>query len=472
MLGKKTRSVVGLDIEPGFVAAAEFSNNGSPTLNRAATSELMPGLFNEGEVTDVDGLSNQLRAFFRDNNLPKVVRLGVASQKIVVRVIELPDIEGEQELEAAVRFQAQEELPMPLEQAVLAHRVLEKFNDGETARMRVLMVAARRETIEHLLTAARKAGLDPQLVDLSAFAIVRALYVPPHKVVPLDDGNGASAQATVAPPDISPSVVDAGEHFEPIASAAQDDSQLDDVEPVGDAPEVESQPEVVPQQDFEPQPQVEQASDVAEVLQPMLDVADEATPEPEAAAAIPAEQIFAEPVAQTEETATLYCHVGGLTNLAIAAGTNCVFNRVLQNGIESMVAALAERKALTLEHARQWLRHVGLEREVEQIEGEREIVVEARNVLVGGVSKIADEIRLSLEYYQGSVSNARPVDRVVLAGPAIALAGFPARLEHEVGLTVEPRSLGAIAVSPGALDGVDGAQLTVAAGLAIDEVVQ
>ena len=58
------------------------------------------------------------------------------------------------------------------------------------------------------------------------------------------------------------------------------------------------------------------------------------------------------------------------------------------------------------------------------------------------------------------------------AGPAIALAGFPARLEREVGLTVEPRSLGAIEVSPGALDGVDGAQLTVAAGLAIDEVGQ
>ena len=49
-------------------------------------------------------------------------------------------------------------------------------------------------------------------------------------------------------------------------------------------------------------------------------------------------------------------------NLAIAYGTTCVFNRVLPNGVESMAAALAERKGLTLEHSRQWLRHVGLER--------------------------------------------------------------------------------------------------------------
>src|SRR4051812_944045 len=178
LLKAKTRSVVGLDIEPGFVAAAEFTNGGAPQLVKAATDGLGPGLFHEGEVVDVDGLADKLRAFFRDNELPKRVRLGVASQKIAVRVIELPAIENEAELEAAVRFQAQEELPMPLEQAVLDHRVLERINDGENPRMRVLVVGARRDSVNHLLAAARRAGLNPELVDLSAFAMIRALYVP------------------------------------------------------------------------------------------------------------------------------------------------------------------------------------------------------------------------------------------------------------------------------------------------------
>src|SRR5438094_2597258 len=180
LLKQKTRSIVGLDIEPGFLAAAEFSNGGAPRLVKAATAGLGPGLFHEGEVVDVEGLSEKLRAFFREHELPKRVRLGVASQKIAVRVIELPAIENEQELEAAVRFQAQEELPMPLEQAVLDHRVLERINDGdgEAGRMRVLVVGARRDSVEHLLAAARRAGLTPELVDLSAFAMIRALYVP------------------------------------------------------------------------------------------------------------------------------------------------------------------------------------------------------------------------------------------------------------------------------------------------------
>ena len=179
LLDSRTRSVVGLDIEPGFLAAAEFSGGGSPSLVRAATESLGPGLFHEGEVVDVDGLADRVKAFFKEHDLPKRIRLGVASQKIALRVLELPAIDNDQELEAAIRFQAQEELPMPLEQAVLDYHVLERVDNGEGGRMRVVVVGARRDTVEHLLAVARKAGLQPELVDLSAFAMIRALYVPP-----------------------------------------------------------------------------------------------------------------------------------------------------------------------------------------------------------------------------------------------------------------------------------------------------
>jgi type IV pilus assembly protein PilM len=168
--------------------------------------------------------------------------------------------------------------------------------------------------------------------------------------------------------------------------------------------------------------------------------------------------------------AVLYCYVGGVTNLAIAAGTTCVFNRVLPNGFESMTAALAEHTGLTLEHARQWLVHVGLERDIENIEGDREIVQQARSVLSNGAKRIVDEVHLSLEYYAGAVPDARRVERIVMAGPGIGIPGLAAKLEADLGLPAEARSLGRLQVSPGVLDTADGTRLTVAAGLAIDEV--
>jgi type IV pilus assembly protein PilM len=402
LLKPKTRSIVGLDIEPGFVAAAEFSNGGSPRLVKAATDSLGPGLFHEGEVVDIDGLSEKLRAFFREHELPKRVRLGVASQKIAVRVIELPAIENEQELEAAVRFQAQEELPMPLEQAVLAHRVLERITDGENPRMRVLVVGARRDTVNHLLAVARRAGLNPELVDLSAFAMIRALYVPRQKNLAQDSHGEFHAQA---------GLVDGPEHGESVVAENGFETSVADGNgaPVGDGP-------------------------------------------------------------GSASLATVYCYIGGLTNLAIAVGTNCVFNRVLHNGIESMAATLAERKGLTLDHSREWLRHVGLERDLENIEGEQAVIAEAREVLENGGRRIADEVRLSMEYYHSTVPDAPRVEAAVMAGPGIAIAGLNTLFEHELGMPVEARSMGKIDVQPGALDGVDGPSLTVATGLALDEV--
>ena len=57
----------------------------------------------------------------------------------------------------------------------------------------------------------------------------------------------------------------------------------------------------------------------------------------------------------------LYLSVGGLTNLAVAEDGNCLFTRVSGGGLEAMAVDLAERQGLTLDHARAWLRHVGLE---------------------------------------------------------------------------------------------------------------
>jgi Tfp pilus assembly PilM family ATPase len=168
--------------------------------------------------------------------------------------------------------------------------------------------------------------------------------------------------------------------------------------------------------------------------------------------------------------ATLYCYVGGLTNLAIGVGQSCVFNRVLQNGVESMAATLAERRGLTLDHSREWLRYVGLEREIDGLEGEREIIEEAREVLSSGTRRIADEIRLSIEYYHTTVPQAKRVEATVMAGPGIAIEGLASFFEQELGMPVQPRSMGQVDVKPGALDGIEAAQLTVATGLALDEV--
>jgi type IV pilus assembly protein PilM len=164
---------IGLDIDARYLAAAQVKD-GRVVL--AASHALPEGLVNDGEVADAEALGQELKSFAAAAGLPRNVRLGVANQQIVVRVIELPRIEDDRQRDAAVRFQASEAIAMPLDESVLDHQVAghAPASDG-TTRMQVVLVAARRKMIEDLLRAVKAAGLKPDGVDLDAFALVRAL---------------------------------------------------------------------------------------------------------------------------------------------------------------------------------------------------------------------------------------------------------------------------------------------------------
>src|ERR687891_1444246 len=167
------RGTVGLDIDGRYLAAAQVDDG---RVVRGASLDLPEGLVRDGEVTDADALAEQLKRFVADAGLPRNVRLGVANQQIVVRVVELPRIEDEKQRDAAVRFQASEAIAMPLDEAVLDHQIagFAEALDG-TPRMQVVVVAARRKMIETLLEAVKSAGLKAEGVDLDAFALVRTL---------------------------------------------------------------------------------------------------------------------------------------------------------------------------------------------------------------------------------------------------------------------------------------------------------
>jgi type IV pilus assembly protein PilM len=164
---------VGLDIDGRYVAAVEAVDG---RIAQVASTELPDGLVREGEVTDPAALAGALKDFASKAGLPKSVRLGVTNQQIVVRLVELPLIENEAEREAAIRFQAAEAIAMPLDEAVLDHQVAAYDEGPEGAkRMRVVLVAARRAMVESYVEAVKKAGLNPEGIDLDAFALVRVL---------------------------------------------------------------------------------------------------------------------------------------------------------------------------------------------------------------------------------------------------------------------------------------------------------
>jgi type IV pilus assembly protein PilM len=168
--------IIGLDIQPGFVAAVKAHVNGSIVAERAVSVPLAADVMRDGELLDEAALTESLRELFDDAKLGKRVRIGVANQRTVLRTLELPPVTDHKELAAAVSFQAQDQVPMPLGNAVLDFHPLGIVDTPSGPRQHVVLVAAQRDMVERLLSAVRAAGLSAAGVDLSAFALIRSLY--------------------------------------------------------------------------------------------------------------------------------------------------------------------------------------------------------------------------------------------------------------------------------------------------------
>jgi type IV pilus assembly protein PilM len=171
------RRAVGLDIGTTCVRAAELSwDKEGATLERFGQVALPPGAMRDGEVGDPAVVAEALKELWsRVKFHTKKVIVGVANQKVVVRQVDLPWMPAN-ELKKSLAFQVADIIPMPLEEAILdMHPLQEITAEDGSRRLRVLLVAAAREAIESAVKAVQLAGLSPQVVDLTSFAVLRAL---------------------------------------------------------------------------------------------------------------------------------------------------------------------------------------------------------------------------------------------------------------------------------------------------------
>ena len=170
-------SAVGIDIGTRTIAVAEVKQTkGGPSITNFGGVELPVDAVRDGEILDVDAVAASLKELFSSAKVgSKKVWLGVANQRVVVRQVELPWME-EEELRASLRYQVQEYIPIPVEEAELDIHTVDEFvtEDGERM-LRLLLVAGHHDMVSAQVEAATRAGLKPIGVDLNPFAVLRAM---------------------------------------------------------------------------------------------------------------------------------------------------------------------------------------------------------------------------------------------------------------------------------------------------------
>ena len=169
------RTRIGVDVGSTAVRVAEVAVGDIPVVVRAAQVPLPPGVVESGEVRQPEAVAEALREVWAKSGVKsKQVQLGVGDQRVVVREITLPWL-PEKELRETLAFQVQEFIPMASDEAVLDFDPLGELDQGGRRMVRILLVAAHKGMVNALVEAALAAKLDPQGIDLSPFAVIRAV---------------------------------------------------------------------------------------------------------------------------------------------------------------------------------------------------------------------------------------------------------------------------------------------------------
>jgi type IV pilus assembly protein PilM len=170
--------VIGLDIGTSAVRAAQVASGrgGSFSLVGFGQVALPPGAVSDGEVRDPGPVSEAVAQLWKRAKLRnKRAVIGVANQRVVVRTVDLPFLE-EKDFRSSLRFQVADHIPMPVEDAQLDFQVIGDYTtDAQEHMMRVLLVAASTDMVEGFVGAAADGGVEATAVDLTPFAVARAI---------------------------------------------------------------------------------------------------------------------------------------------------------------------------------------------------------------------------------------------------------------------------------------------------------
>ncbi len=102
---------------------------------------------------------------------PRHVRIAVSGPSVITRCVNLP-VMTEAELAGAIRFEAENHIPFPIDECILDSQILKQLPDKKM--MNVLLVAAKREFIQERLKLLLEFEVKPELVDTDTLCLVNS----------------------------------------------------------------------------------------------------------------------------------------------------------------------------------------------------------------------------------------------------------------------------------------------------------
>lgn len=175
------KTVLGLDIGSKYIKYTELAHLGSgryqlvsvgmaPSPQKGITSEAL---------IDRETLAATLKKLLRDGGVrTKTVNVALPEANVFTRIIQVPPL-SERELASAIRWEAEQYIPLPLEEVHMDFSIVGKSLDQEgNAKLDVLLVAAPKSLIDRFSKILDLADLEVAAMETEIISASRALLPP------------------------------------------------------------------------------------------------------------------------------------------------------------------------------------------------------------------------------------------------------------------------------------------------------
>ncbi|MGH8225063.1 MAG: pilus assembly protein PilM [Gammaproteobacteria bacterium] len=176
----KSKPVLGLDISASSVKVVELAKAGTSYRVVSFAVEPMPAnAIPDKVVADVEAAGEAVRrAYKRSGSHLKNAAIAIGGATVITKTLQIPAGLSEHECEEQVGLAASHYIPFPMEEVAWDFEPVGPV-PGEAGMQEVLLVATRRENVEHRQAVLELAGLKAYVVDCESFALENAFRLLP-----------------------------------------------------------------------------------------------------------------------------------------------------------------------------------------------------------------------------------------------------------------------------------------------------
>lgn len=181
---------VGLDIGSKTIKIVELSKEGTNWRLKASGIVGYKGTAPDQAKDEKEMLSlvDAIKKLHKEAKIgSKDVSIALAESSVYTRVVKFPLL-TESEIASAVRWEAEQYIPIPITEAVIQHQILGKHEEQVPPSVDVLLVAAPRIIVERYVRAVEMAGLNLATIETGLISLSRSLGIDGQTILIADLG--------------------------------------------------------------------------------------------------------------------------------------------------------------------------------------------------------------------------------------------------------------------------------------------